>query len=270
MFRFLIILFLCLANYAAAQKLLVKSGATAIENGYEYKVTNLEPVPITVYLDFKLRNLHADVDYGKPFVVPAMTADYKLLTLKNIRQDSYGYDASASYVFGDQRMDRVDRDYLYHLPYKRSVAYRVSQGNNGRSTHRGKNAIDFSMPIGTPVHAARSGIVVQVKQDGSIGCARSKCLEYGNYIRILHEDCTIAEYTHLKVNGSVVQKGDHVEQDQHIGYSGNTGWTTGPHLHFTVYQPRKGKSPQSIPVKFVVGRNQVTSNLQENRYYRKP
>jgi murein DD-endopeptidase MepM/ murein hydrolase activator NlpD len=241
-----------------------------MELGYEYLVTNMEPVPITVQLKFELNNLRANTNPDQLFVVPAFATDHKILELRPVRQDSYGYNVSARYTLGNQKRDDYDLDFVYHLPFARATSYRVSQGNNGRSTHRGKNAIDFSMPVGTAIYAARGGTVVQIKDDSSLGCNKPKCLEYGNYIRILHDDGTIAEYTHLKVNGSTVQKGERVQADQHIGYSGNTGWTTGPHLHFTVYIPRLGKKPVSIPVKFLVDQNIVSNDLQENRFYRKP
>jgi len=255
---------------ATAQELSVSSGAVPVGDGYDYLVTNNEPVPVSVKLDLELKNLKADVNSKQIFIVPPFAQEYKILELRMVKRDSYGYNASASYALGDQRTPSYDQQFKYHLPYARNASWRVSQGYNGNSTHRGKFAIDFTMPVGTPVHAARGGTVIQVTQENSIGCAAPKCLEYANYIKIIHDDGSIAEYTHLQVNGAVVKKGDRVGIDQHIGYSGNTGWTTGPHLHFTVYVPRFGRSSVTVPVTFVVENSLLADALLENRRYRKP
>lgn len=268
--RFILLLLFIIPIFGSAQKLNVSSGAHAVDDGYDYLITNNEPVTISLRLKLDLKNLKSNKDPNQIFVIPPFTTNFKVLELRMINRDSYGYNASASYVYGDQRQAAHDLGFNYHLPYARSSSYRVSQGYNGNSTHRGKYAIDFTMPVGTPVHAARDGIVVEVKQDQSIGCTKPKCLEYANYIRILHMDGTVAEYTHLKVNGALVRSGDTVRVDQHIGYSGNTGWTTGPHLHFTVYRPQFGRRSRTIPVNFLLGPSIVANQLQENKHYRKP
>lgn len=51
----------------------------------------------------------------------------------------------------------------------------------------------------------------------------------------MHEDGTFGEYSHLLHLGTLVEKGDIVEQNQEIGFSGNTGYSSGPHLHFAVF-----------------------------------
>jgi hypothetical protein len=104
---------------------------------------------------------------------------------------------TASYLWCDQREQQYDELFNYHLPYAKSASWRVSQGYNGSSTHKNTYAIDFTMPIGTAIHASRSGTVIQVKENEAIGCNALKCLEKANFIRILHQDGTIAEYTHL-------------------------------------------------------------------------
>ena len=267
--RFFIIVFFLSSSLASSQKIDVTSGAVPFDGGYDYLVTNNEPVPVTVKLEFKLKNLQSS-STQRIFVIPAYAKNVKVLDLRMIKKDTYGYNVSSYYVYGDQTNSSSTSSFEYHLPYARTASYRVSQGYNGSSSHRGKYAIDFSMREGTPVHAARGGTVIEVKQNESIGCTKPKCLEYANYIRILHSDGTIAEYTHLKVNGSLVRKGDQVTIDDHIGYSGNTGWTTGPHLHFTVYRPRFGTSSKTIPVKFWLGKSVVVNELKENQHYRKP
>ncbi len=145
-----------------------------------------------------------------------------------------------------------DDHHLYSLPYASNKSYRVLQGFGSRFSHTGLEefAVDIDMPIGTPVHAARAGKVVEVEKSHSRGCWEDGCGKYANFIVILHSDGTTGEYYHLRRGGSVVGVGDTVTQGQKIGYSGNTGHTTMPHLHFAVYCAVGWGSTQSIPVRF--------------------
>ena len=159
---------------------------------------------------------------------------------------------SCSWTIGDN--DAVhDDDHLYLLPYASGTSYRVLQGFGSRFSHTGieQYAVDFKMDEGTPVHAARGGIVARVVEEHDIGCWEDGCGRYANFIVILHDDGTTGEYYHLQQDGAIVDTGDEVAAGQHIGYSGNTGHTTMPHLHFAVYRATKGARPQSVPVSFI-------------------
>ena len=159
---------------------------------------------------------------------------------------------SCAWTIGDN--DAVhDDDHLYLLPYASGTSYRVLQGFGSRFSHTGieQYAVDFKMDEGTPVHAARGGTVARVVEEHNIGCWEDGCGRYANFIVILHDDGTTGEYYHLQQNGSLVGVGDEVAAGQHIGFSGNTGHTTMPHLHFAVYRATKGARPQSVPVSFI-------------------
>ena len=145
-----------------------------------------------------------------------------------------------------------DDDHLYSLPYRSGKSYRVLQGYGSRFSHTGLEAfaIDIDMPIGTAVHAARAGVVARVEESHSKGCWEDGCGKYANYIVILHSDGTTGEYYHLDKNGAIVSVGDSVSQGQKIGYSGNTGHSTMPHLHFAVYRATDWGDTQSIPIRF--------------------
>ncbi len=153
-----------------------------------------------------------------------------------------------SYYFGDPRTTNPDTDYLYRLPFKKGKAYSVSQSFGGKFSHhsiQSKYAIDFQLEIGEPVFAARDGLVVKVqshfKEHGG-----KEFLYKANRIIVLHDDGTTASYVHLDYNGALVSEGDRVKRGQKIGYSGLTGYTRGPHLHFVV---RKEKDI-AIPIYF--------------------
>lgn len=107
------------------------------------------------------------------------------------------------------------------------------------------NAVDFLLPIGTPVYTAASGKVVWVKVDSRVGGKnKKKYWNLGNRVVIRHKNGEYTAYEHLKYKGAVVRKGEKVKRGQLIGYSGNTGWSTiGPHLHFEVFNnPSKDES----------------------------
>jgi murein DD-endopeptidase MepM/ murein hydrolase activator NlpD len=124
-------------------------------------------------------------------------------------------------------------------------------GNGGVGLY----AIDIGMPIGTPVLAARAGVVVAVRDSFADG--NDTDLQE-NYVMIRHTDGTVARYIHLARRGARVTLGDSVRQGQRIALSGNSGQTGGPHLHFDVQRcgpnlpPNYNRLPcgQTVPVTF--------------------
>lgn len=110
---------------------------------------------------------------------------------------------------------------------------RISQHFGIRSAlYRGNphNGLDIAAPMGTEVIAAEDGIVVAVDNNDRSALRR---YQYGKYIMIKHENGFSTLYAHL--SGQVVKIGDSVKRGQLIGYVGNTGYSTGPHLHFGLY-----------------------------------
>ncbi|HNV79999.1 MAG TPA: M23 family metallopeptidase [Thermomonas sp.] len=140
------------------------------------------------------------------------------------------------------------RDVEY-LPPLRGQA-RIDQGFGGSFSHddvQNRHALDFAADIGTPVFAARAGTVMQVEAGFRAGGIASRDNRgRANFIRILHDDGSMALYAHLAVDGVLVRIGQEVTAGQRIGLSGNTGFSTGPHLHFAV-QVNRGMQLMSIP-----------------------
>ena len=100
---------------------------------------------------------------------------------------------------------------------------------SGAYNGRGHNGIDFGVPVGTPVRAALAG---NIKATGNTDAFRG-CYSYGKWILVEHVNGLATLYAHLsEIN---VSPGEAVSTGTTIGYSGNTGYSTGPHLHFTVY-----------------------------------
>jgi murein DD-endopeptidase MepM/ murein hydrolase activator NlpD len=150
-------------------------------------------------------------------------------------------------VPGDPSARPRDVDYLLPL---RQRAPQVDQGYGGSFSHTDPQnlyAVDFACAIGTPVLAARSGVVMQVESDfDKAGLNLEKYGGRANFVRIEHDDGTMGLYAHLQEGGALVRVGQHVQAGQQIGLSGNTGFTTGPHLHFAV-QVNRGMRLLSIP-----------------------
>ncbi len=102
---------------------------------------------------------------------------------------------------------------------------------SSKGAYQGKphNGLDIGAPVGTPVYAAEKGKVIGVANQ-DLYCPRGA---YGKFIAIEHYNNLTTLYGHLSL--WVVKEGDIVERGQLIGYSGRTGYATGPHLHFGVY-----------------------------------
>lgn len=147
------------------------------------------------------------------------------------------------------RPDARPRDFEYAYPLQGGNV-QVAQGFGGGWSHQDEQnhyAIDFVAPIGTPVLAARDGTVMQVESDfDKAGLNLEKYGGRANFVRIVHDDGTMALYAHLREEGVLVRVGQRVAKGQRIGLSGNTGFTSGPHLHFAV-QVNRDMRLVSIP-----------------------
>ncbi|MFT3903093.1 MAG: M23 family metallopeptidase [Niabella sp.] len=140
--------------------------------------------------------------------------------------------------------------YVYDLPYPKGKRYLKIQGYFSHFTHKRRAAIDFKMPIGSTVCAAREGTVVRLKSDSHNGGIAKGKRQLANFIVIQHADGSRAGYWHLMHDGILVAIGDSVQKGQPIARSGNTGYTYLPHLHFIVWgQNREGGFTQ-IPTRF--------------------
>ena len=141
----------------------------------------------------------------------------------------------------------------YQAPFSAGRDFPITQAYPDAMTHRTLDsvyAVDVKMPIGTDILAARGGIVFDVASDNYRGgLDLSQDGRAANIIRILHDDGTFSLYAHLNWNSIRVKPGDRVRAGQYIADSGNTGFTSGPHLHFSV-QRNSGLTVQSLPVVF--------------------
>lgn len=156
------------------------------------------------------------------------------------------------YMIGDPAARHVN-NMLYRVPFAISTDYRVTQAYPDVVTHRtldSRYAVDIAMPIGTNIFAARDGVVFDVSADHFTGGTDpNRDTLTANVVQILHEDGTYAVYAHLNWNSIRVQPGQRVNRGQYIADSGNTGFSSGPHLHFAVLR-NAGLETVSVPVQF--------------------
>jgi len=239
------------------------------ENGYTIYANNGEFCPVSVEINFKIENLTSNIGDIKIIEVPTQTTKFHIADLTVIdRKKAVRLGFSVRYNHGNHLQESYDAEYAYHLPFKKGTAHMITQGYNGAISHKDEYALDFRMPIGTGIYAARDGVVVLVEESFSKTCTGADCAKFNNYILVYHPDGTFAEYTHIKKDGSIVKPGDTIKIGQHIGYSGNVGWSTGPHLHFIVFLQRF-KTRETLATKFKVGSGKQVTQLEEKKRYSK-
>ena len=138
-------------------------------------------------------------------------------------------------TFFQKTSSQTQSEYCYDLPFEKGQKVFVSQGYGGFFSHKNEFSLDFKLKIGSKVLASRSGTVVKVVDSHDKGGPNKKYLSFGNHIIIKHQDSTYASYWHLKQSSAKVKVGEQVTQGSIIALSGNTGFSTMPHLHFDVY-----------------------------------
>ncbi len=226
----------------------------AVGGQLEFIARNQFHAPVEVALRFKKL---ASIQYPNPdadlvWVLPAQGSE-TLLSLDILATGGapvaeYEYE----YMVGRPNV-RHQPDALYRVPVAIATDYPITQAYPDTITHRTKDsfhAVDIAMPIGTDIFAARGGIVFDVSSDNYKGGTDPE--QHGNaanVVQILHDDGTFAIYAHLNWNSIRVRPGDRVVRGQFIAESGNTGFTTGPHLHFAVVR-NTGLELESVPVRF--------------------
>jgi hypothetical protein len=137
----------------------------------------------------------------------------------------------------------------YVLPYPVGITYTCVQGYVGRTYHKGvfEYAVDFEMPIGSAVTAARVGRVVFIEENHS---DEDYGIEKANVVVVQHDDGTYGRYVHLTKNGALVEIDQIVAQGDIISLSGSSGYPLMSHLHFDVTMDCPQSNCQTIPICF--------------------
>jgi murein DD-endopeptidase MepM/ murein hydrolase activator NlpD len=233
-----------------------------------FYVQNDEFCEITMTFEVGLKRLTSNVGFPCTTTFPPrqVTEAFALTPSESGAKWEYSY---TNYFKLGSNCVRHDDSCIYQLPYAPGTKFKVTQGYNGSFSHKGSNlyAIDWKMPEGTLVYAARGGLVVKVRDDSNMGGASMKYDRFCNYVLIRHQDGTLGHYCHLQKNGVVVKAGQTVAAGDVIAHSGNTGFSSGAHLHFSVFKTKNGRERESIPVKFNTSEDRGIT-LVENHSYR--
>jgi murein DD-endopeptidase MepM/ murein hydrolase activator NlpD len=233
-----------------------------------FLLRNYETTDMTATLEVAAVNMKSSVSLPCTITIPAgQTVEALVLTPTNSAGSDWSFNYTNHYTVG--RHDAThDDSHVYFLPYAAGTTYKVTQGYHGSFSHKGPDeySTDWKMPEGTPVHAAREGVVVSVKDDSEKGGSHRKFEDCANMVTVQHADGTMAHYCHLAPHSAKVRVGQKIRAGDLLAASGNTGFTSGPHLHFAVFKARSGFGRESIPVKFRTAKESGISLVSGQSY----
>ncbi len=175
-----------------------------------------------------LFSLKEDADLGDAIPLSIPSASGTLVS---------GYFYPGRRFRGEKRNEFLDKKFIF--PVKGGEDFITSQYGNRLDPFTKKwrlhEGLDIGKPVGTPVLAAKSGTVTKITYDSV----------YGNTITLKHDNYTTS-YSHLQDNSTLFKVGDKVKTGQQIASVGNTGKSTGPHLHFMIYENGRVINPNKV------------------------
>jgi murein DD-endopeptidase MepM/ murein hydrolase activator NlpD len=212
----------------------------------KFLIRNSAKVPVTIRMTATQTNARSDHQLPRLYVIPArgqvdgptfQAADpgYK-----------WEYKTDFQYQFGDYRL--TESPGSFDLPWEKGQSYQCIQAFHGEYSHHDEvaYAVDFDMPQGTPVVAARDGVVVSVIQHFTEGGPSRAYYDKANVVMLAHSDGTVTRYLHLQPRSVKVRLGQNVSTGDILALSGNTGMSSGPHLHFEVARPGENLVTRTI------------------------
>lgn len=224
-------------------RLIYESSGKRDQLNMQWRLIN--PLPVTV-------QHWLAVEGGKGFVTSILAKPFeeKVITTRDIKLPNRYARLEHFYLLGEP-VDRPQAQ-IISPPYANTKRFLVSQGFNGRYSHSvqgNRYALDIAMPIGESILAVKAGIVADAQDSFSIGGAANYFLDKANHVTIMHDDGSYGVYAHILYGSLAVTVGERVMVGQVLARVGNTGYSTGPHLHF-VLRYNSGQGVYSIPFKF--------------------
>ncbi len=219
-------------------------------SGQAYRAVNEEPVPATIVLTFRSPgNLRPGANVPIERVLPPKSSRILVRLRSIVENESIRPDLSIAIDLGSSTTE-PDADHRYAVPFGGDARRELTQGFDGADSHSAsmRYSLDFAMPEGTPILAARAGTVLYLQDGFTEGRADPDLLEQANLVVVAHSDGTMASYGHL-TPGIPVSVGDIVGEGDVLGSSGATGFVGQPHLHFHVGVRMLGTPGRTIPIK---------------------
>lgn len=220
----------CCSLPKETSQLYVPFDVEKIEDSIRFTVRNVSQSPIRIYF---IESVKEKAKRRHVFVLnPTSVQVYAF-------KDSDSTSFKHAWRYGNP--ETIIKQETFALPFPKDKTYKVQQGFNGafsHSSHYSRYAIDFNLRIGDTICAAENGFVVGVKTQHDKGGNNIKWRDYANFITLYHPKSGLyTQYVHLQKNGALVKLHDEVKKGQPIALSGNTGYSSGPHLHFNVLKP---------------------------------
>lgn len=228
------------------------------KSGEQWQLTNPLPVDVQHWLRVKGQKSFFTSVMAKPFeTITLHSSDFEL----GQKQPSIEH----FYLLGKPIIKPQEQ--MIPLPYLPGKQFKISQGFKGVYSHTGRGniyAVDIAMPIGAYIVAVKDGIVADLSDGFSMGGPTNYFLDKANHVTVMHGDGSYAIYAHILYGSSAVKIGDKVKVGDVLARVGNTGFSTGPHLHF-VLRYNSGLGTYSVPFKFNTLKG--TKRPTEGKYY---
>jgi murein DD-endopeptidase MepM/ murein hydrolase activator NlpD len=237
-------------------------------DGFSLILTTVNCTDITLTLDVSRENTRGSA--ATPFTVATKGRQQLDLGTFEPQDPARPWDFHYQYRWVYGCPGGVPDDTVYPLPYDPATHHKLIQGAHGSFSHQAGSgndyAYDWAMPEGTVVLAARGGVIVGLRTDSTAHGVGERFKKSANYVIVRHSDGTYGEYLHLQPNAAMVRLGETVRAGQPIAHSGNSGYSSRPHLHFGVFRIREDNTRESILVKMRIGTG-VGTVLEEGRNY---
>ena len=230
----------------------VTIGRRELKDGYEIVARN--QFAGVVHLQMELIdafNLAADTPTSGEALLPPQSETVVMQVMAAQADSRPGFRLRANWLPGDPASPHRAPE-PYRFPFAAGKSLPISQAYPDQVTHTtvgSRHAVDIVAPVGTAIYAAREGTVLEVAHDSFSGGTDIANLPKANFVRIMHDDATMSVYAHLSWDSIRVRPGQEVARGEFIASSGNTGFSSGPHLHFVV-QRNNGEELESVPVRF--------------------
>lgn len=225
-------------------QLLLAKPPNNIQQPYQsWRLTN--PLPVTIQHLLRIKGQE------QFFVTLMAQPHHELIWNSSLYPEITATTVIEHYYLLGEHIDKPDL-FVIPPPYAKNKRFKISQGFNGTFSHSGHGnvyAIDIAMPIGEAVTAVKDGIVADGRDDFTLGGVAQYFLDKANHVTVLHDDGSYAIYAHILYGSMDVSIGERVQVGQTLARVGNTGFSTGPHVHF-VMRYNSGQGVYSLPFKF--------------------